>query len=281
MNMQAFQYAIFRYVANVVRDEPVNIGVIVRDQSLSDTTAKFLSAAAVSRKAGTKAVALTLALEENLRASDVDPIGSAAILRTPGFFDDARREFHGNLRLSEPRGVMAEDIEQATERVFASHVAEAKSAQPVEVSTKPLSPSYIRSRLWSAFNKVDLFVPGKAAKDYRLRGRHATWTFDVGYKNGGLSLINALAIGTEDAQKNLDRALLFKGMIAEVQDENKEQIHAIAVVPPPLKHPGKNAYAEAQGILADAKIAVFGLQDVDTLVRHAQSQLDLHLAVDR
>lgn len=281
MNMQAFQYSIVRYVPNVVRDEPVNIGVIVRDQMLSDATAKFLAAATLRRKAGAKAVALTLALEQTLRASDFAPIGSAAILRAPGFFDEARSEFHGNLRLSEPRGVMAGDIEQATERVFASHVADPTPAQPVEVSTKPLSPSYMRNRLWSAFNKVDLFSPGKAAKAYPVRGRHATWTFDVGYKNGSLSLINTLAIGTEDAQRNLDRALLFKGMISEVQDESKEQILPIAVIPPPLKHPGKNAYTEAQGILADAKIAVFGLHDVDTLARQAQRQMDLCLGGGR
>lgn len=281
MNMQAFQYSIVRYVANVVRDEPVNIGVIVRDQTLRDAMAKFLAAAAVSRKAGPKAVALALALEQNLRASDFEPIGSAAILRAPEFFGDVRSEFHGNLRLSAPRGVMAEDIEQATERVFASHVADSSPAARVEVSTKPLSPSYMRGRLWSAFNKMNLFAPGRAAKAYRLCGRHAMWTFDVGYKNGGVSLVNALAIGTEDAQRNLDRALLFKGMIAEVQDESRGPIHAVAVVPPPLKNPGKNAYAEAQGILTDAKIAVFGLQDLDALVRQAQRQLDLHLAIDR
>lgn len=280
MSTQPFQYSIVRYVANVVRDEPVNIGVIVRDQALSDATAKFLTPAAISRRAGKTAVPLTLGLEQTLRASDFDPVGSSAILRAPGFFDDARREFHGHLRLSEPRGVLAQDIEQATERVFASHVAEPRPLQVVEVSAAQLSPSRMRARLWSAFNRADLFAPGKARKEYAVKGRHATWRFDVGYKNGALSVIHALAIGTDNAQTNLDRALVYKGMVSEVRDTNSNGIHPIAVIPPPMKGANKHAYAEAQGILTDAKITTFELQSVDTLALQAQRELDLTLAVD-
>src|SRR5262249_29668209 len=141
MSTQPFQYSIVRYVANVVRDEPVNIGVIVRDQTMRETAAKFLPLAAVSRKGGKKAVALTVGLEDSLRASVFESVGSAEMLRAPRFFDDARREFHGNLRLTEPRGVMAEDIEQAVERVYASHVAEPRPLLLIEATTAPLSPS--------------------------------------------------------------------------------------------------------------------------------------------
>jgi hypothetical protein len=276
MNTQPFQYSVVRYVDDVVRDEPINVGVIVRDQALSEATAKFLPAAAVSRRAGAKALSLTLGLQQSLRESDFDPIGSAAILRAPHFFDEARREFHGNLRLSDPRGVLAENIEQATERVFASHVAEPRSTVSVEVSAAPLSPSRMRERLWSAFNRVDLFAPGKAQKLYAVRGRHATWKFDIGYRNGALSLVNALAIGTDNPQTNLDRALLYKGMVSEVREESKHEIHPIAVISPPPKSV-KSAYADAQGILTDANIATFALKDVQTLARKAQMELELLL----
>jgi hypothetical protein len=277
MKTLPFQYSIVRYVESVVRDEPVNIGVIVRDQTLTEARAKFLAPAAISRKAGPKAVPLTLGFEESLRASDFDPIGSAAIVRAPRFFDDTRREFHGNLRLSEPGGVMAESIEQATEHVFASHVAEPRPTAQIEVSAAPLSPSRMRGRLWSAFNRVELFAPGKAQKDYAVRGRHATWKFDVGYRNGALSLVNALAIGTDNPQTNLDRALLYTGMVSEVREESKEEIHPIAVISPPSKL-DSTAYAEAQGILTDAEIVTFALQDVRTLARQAQKELEFQLA---
>jgi hypothetical protein len=279
MNTLPFQYSVVRYVENVVRDEPVNIGVIVRDQTLTEATAKFLPPAAVSRKAGSRAVSLTLGLQQSLRASDFDPVGSAQMLRAPHFFDDARREFHGNLRLSEPRGVLAESIEQATDRVFASHVAEPQPIASVEVSATQLSPSRMRGRLWSAFSRAKLFEPGKAQKEYAVRGRHATWMFDIGYRNGALSLVNALAIGTDNPQTNLDRALLYKGMVSEVREESKEKIHPIAVISPPsLKHTS-GAYAEAQGILTDANIVTFALRDVQTLARQAQVELDLSLAI--
>jgi hypothetical protein len=278
MTTQAFQYSVLRYVADVVRNEPVNIGVIVRDQTTRETAVKTLPLATVSRKAGKKAVALTLALEENLRASPFELFGSAAMSLAPQFFDDARREFHGNLQLSEPRGVMAEDIEKAVERLYASHVAEPRPAPAVEGSTAVLSPSKMRDRLWSAFNRVELFAPGKARKEFSVRGRHATWKFDVGYRNGKLSLVNALAIGTDNVQTNLDRALLYKGMIAEVRDESKDEIHPIAVISaPPSRGAARRAYIEAHAILTDAKIDTFALQDVGALALQAQRVLDVQL----
>jgi hypothetical protein len=281
MSTQPFQFSVVRYVENVVRDEAVNIGVVVRDQSLSESTAKFLTPAVISRKTSPRAVALLLGFQASLRASDFEEIGSAKAVRDPKFFSDAQREFHGNLRLSELKGILAKDLTDATERAFSSYVAGPKPSARVELTAAQLSPSKMRSRLYTAFNQADLFAPGKAKKEFQIRGRHADWTFDIGYRNGAVSLINALAISTDTPQTNLERALLFKGMVLEVMDASKDEIHPIAVISPPPHSKSKQlqaAYDEAQGILNDADIATFGLQDMPALALRAKNELETSLA---
>jgi hypothetical protein len=278
MNPLPFQYSVVRYVPDVVRDEPINIGVIVRDPNLFTASAKFLPADSLSRKAGSIALQLALAFEDSLKASPIHPAGSGADIHRPDWFDVARREFHGRLRLSEPAGILASDLENARDRVFVTFVAEAykPSSGAARLPSASLSPSRMKQKLWSAFDRVNLFESGRARKHYAARGRHATWEFDVGYKNGALSVINALSIATSNPRTNLDRALLFKGMVLEVQEEAKEAVHATAIIPDaPLVAPPQS-FAEARQILVDADIKTYGMVDVASLAQQVQAEIEGH-----
>jgi hypothetical protein len=274
MSSSAFQYSIVRYVPNVIRDEPSNIGVVIRDQARSESGARFLPPAILSRKIGPTALALALAFEETLRGSVFGPVGSAPVLLHETYFDDALREFHGNIRFSALAGIIAPDITHALNRVFSTFVKEPEHPSQVRASSGPLSPFKMKQRLWSAFKKADVFLTGKARKDFPIQGRHAMWHFDVGYKNGAVSVINALAIGTATPQINLDRALLYKGMVLEVQEAAEQDVHATAVIPPPPDGGSECAYDEAQQILVDAGIVTYALEDVATLALQVRSEVN-------
>ena len=47
---QRFQYAVLRYVPNVIRDEAVNVGVVVRDLEREEFEYRFLPRSATVRK---------------------------------------------------------------------------------------------------------------------------------------------------------------------------------------------------------------------------------------
>jgi hypothetical protein len=274
MTSSAYQYSIVRYVPNVIRDEPTNIGVVVRDQARSEAGARFLQPATLSRKVGSTALALALAFQETLRASVLEPLGSVPVLLQEKYFDDALREFHGNIRFSGPAGIIASDLEHALNRIFSTFVKEPEQPSVVRASSAPLSPFKMKQKLWSAFKKADVFHTGKAQMDFPIQGRHAMWRFDVGYKNGAVSVINALAIGTSTPQINLDRALLYKGMVLEIQEAEKQAVHATAVIPQPPTDSTQTAYTEAQQILVDAGIVTYAIEDVASLALQVRAEIN-------
>src|SRR6266704_1730172 len=99
------QYVIVRYVPNVVRDEAVNIGVIIRGVGSSHFDFKFLPRSATIRKISPEAEQqLTLSKREDR------PVGIIGHPTEPEFFVKAMREFNGNLQLTEPRGLLAADL---------------------------------------------------------------------------------------------------------------------------------------------------------------------------
>src|SRR6266511_4000243 len=133
-----FQYAVIRYVPNVVRDEAVNVGVLVRDAERGDFAYRFLPRSVTVRRLWPDADRqLVTNFEKQLKQLK----GSQQLKLTdratglPGvghpldrdFFARAREEFNGNLQLSMKRGIIAESLEEARTRAYGTYVAETAS----------------------------------------------------------------------------------------------------------------------------------------------------------
>ena len=271
---QFFQYSIVRYVPDVIRDEAVNVGVIVRAADGGRTEFKFVPRSATVRKlwpGADQALVRTFERQLTMCAQKGEPLGRAGRIVDAEFFDKAREEFNGNLQLSPARAAMGDGIEQVLKRVYQTSVAE-PGGGPRPINYQMIAPSRLRERLWNAFQKHNLLRPGLVKKELVIKGKHAPWTFDLGYENGALHVVSSLALNAPTPEANLGRALVFKGMLDEVRATQKG-VRGIAVVEGLGSASAPKGSREAGEILADAKIEAYPFGRINDLIGRVQRDL--------
>jgi hypothetical protein len=271
--MAGYQYSILRFIPNVIRDEGINVGVLVRSNDAPEFAWRFLARSAALKKlspnADTRLVdnfqrALSLCHKDN------QPLGLVGHPTDPDFFARAREEYNGNLQLTDARGLIANHMEDAIKKIFSMYVAEPRSV-PRPIAYQVLAPQRSRERLWRAFEKRNLLRKGFVQQQMSVKGKHAEWTFDLGYRNGKLKLINSVALNADNDEAILGRALVLKGMVDEVRATHSK-VQSTAVVDLP-KGTQADAVREAQKILKDAEISVFDFGHLDELLATVQEEL--------
>lgn len=272
-----YQYVVVRYVPNVIRDEGVNVGVIVRDLGTGGYQFRFLSRSATVRKLWPTADQRLVGHFERQLARAQAANGQIPGIQTPEelflrldaeFFSRARAEFNGNLQLTEPRGLLSKSLEEALREAYETYVALPQgAARPINYHA--LAPYQLRERLWTAFERRNLLRRGFVERQLVLKGKHAPWTFDLGYRNGRLSVINSIALDAPLLETNLGRSLVLKGMLEEVRATEDVQGIALARLP----KNGSGGVAEALEILRDADIQVFETKMLGDLVDSVERDL--------
>ena len=283
MERAAYQYSVVRLVPDVVRDEARNVGVLVQPVSGGVLKFKFLDRArSVDSPDFSKAFGVAEHFREQLSACSVSglEIGRVSSPLDSTFLSKAVAEFNGTLQVTPPRGMLAVSIEEAVNKSFATFVRRPNEAA-IALATKedqPLvtSPSVLRRRLWSAFSRTRLLRKGFVKRKYTVSGSHAKWTFDIGYERDELSLVNVVALTSPDANTNLGRCLVFKGMLEEVRASHND-VHGIAVLAEGIAlSTGDRRHARA--ILRDAEVEVLPISKVDALVERVQRDFEPELA---
>lgn len=274
------QYVVVRYAPNILRDESVNVGVIVRDPKSGAFEYKFLPRSGVVRKiwpsADTqivkhleRALGRTRETQMSLMPATLGRSGSPS---DPAFFEHARREFTGNLQLTIERAVEAETLDDALQWAYTTFVAEpAAGARPINYQA--LAPIQTRERLWRTFERRNLIGPKRVRERAVYQGTHAPWTFDLAYKNGAVHLINSLALNA-GPEANLGRALVFKGMLEEVAARASDDVKGIGVLQWPKPELREEAAANrAAAILRDAGIETYDVADLGSLTTRVAEDL--------
>lgn len=274
-----FQFSIVRYLEDVLRNEPRNVGLIVRSVTDGAVRVRFTTPSAHAlRSLAPDARALVATLERELEraAADGEPFGRLGAPSEEGFLDRARYEFTGHLQLTEPRGLLAPSIEDAVESLFHTYIAQPRVLRAAAVEHVPTAPSHMRRQLWSAFKRSHLIDSGLVEKSFTVKGEHAKWTFDIGYENGALSLIQSIALDSRDAGTNLSRALVLKGMVEEVKKESrKKEVHSTAVASLPADTGILPSARDARDILRDAEIDVCPIQQLPRLITKIREEVKL------
>jgi hypothetical protein len=283
---ERFQYSIVRYVPNVVRDEAVNVGVLVRAVDGTAFTFRFLPRASAVRKlwpgADQRLVRLFEKQLKNALNESPSLLPSTHPLverfgnpRDADFLARARTEFTGNLQLTAPRGYIASNIDSAVKWAYSEYVEEpAVGSRPINYQS--IAPFTLRTRVWSAFEKRNLIAPTRVERQRTLQGKHAPWTFDLTYHNGALNLINSIALDAPSLETNLGRALVFKGMIDDVIASSKDDVHAIAIAKTsndPTHSPGSE---QAEIILRDADVEIVDATQLSAFVERVEKELLAH-----
>lgn len=209
-----YAYRILRYTPNLVRDEWVNIGVLVFDPQTGERRLRLIEEP-----------------EEYARVRRLHPQADESLLRTlrgdlENRFAGASELFRGNgypvdgkpdwlkllgkwddtlsnaLQLAPQKGVHANDLDAETERLYADHVAPQRGASRVGA---PGSRGVIRSycaqvlksaRLWDRLEK------GVRAEEFTFPGD--PMRLDYGYRrNGTRGFVQALSVTRAPADAKL------------------------------------------------------------------------------
>jgi hypothetical protein len=177
--------------------------------------------------------------------------------------------------MTQPRGLSADSLTSALDWAYRTFVAGAQSdGRPVNYPA--MAPSQVRDRVRSAFQREHLLAPGLVSEKFVLIGRHSPWTFDLGYSNGAVHVINSIALTSRAAETNLSRALLYRGMIQEVVAESAG-LRGIAVLQT-LDDEEAPGAREAAEILKDTPIELVRFGQLTDLIKRVEHDLKAHLA---
>jgi Protein of unknown function (DUF3037) len=234
---QTFVYRVIRYTPNLVRDEWVNIGVLLIDT-----------------RSGEKRLRLIEGQDEYNRVRRLHPQADEALLRALQEDLESRLQTNGSkggpanwrellakwdatlsnaLQLAPPKGVLAENVDEELERLYADHVALQRAGTRPGL---PGSRSFVRAYCAQVLKQAGIWNANRIERSIRA----SAYTFpgdpmriDFGYRRNGMrGFIHALSVtrSPQDAKllaytaEHIQKKAAFRSQFAAVTDVllNKE-----------------------------------------------------------
>lgn len=191
-------YQVLRYTPNLVRDEWVNIGVLIHDPAEGRVRARTIE----DESEFARVRRLHPAADENLlRAlgSDLEKQFAEHAGDISGLLAKLDQNLSNVLQLSARRGVLTEDLEAELERLYRDHVEPPRyRAAPGPAATRPA----IRARITEVFRGAGVLKKmqrGVRVDQFTFPGD--PFHMDYSYRrNGTQGFLQALALGRDPAQ---------------------------------------------------------------------------------
>lgn len=242
--MPMFSFVVARFVPDLVRNEPVNVGIMVRDSGTGDVRSRFTD--------NFRALANRYP-EANIRALRVvlEALGNADGLAPAGYLEGLRRNHIYQLQFTDIRAVESSRISEAVQTLYATYVDQSRSRPQQENKTR------LGRMIKEEIRQVG-FVDGCVKPRLKIRGKIGHFTFDYGFQNGKtVGLVHSISFANkaEDAYKDA------KVLAVSVEDAVAAHgdLECVAVIDPPDDATAHGEfYAPAKGHLEDKKCRVVG-----------------------
>jgi hypothetical protein len=248
VNLRPLAYHVVRYAPNLVRDEWINIGVLLIDPTSGRAMRRLIEEP-----------------EEFARVRRLHPAADQELLRRlPEEFDaqlegDAKaglarldRTLSNAVQLSPQKGLLAEDMDAELERLYRDHI---EAPRYDRVSGDPSSRSTIRSRANQVFRTAGIWP----RLERRLRVDEFTFQgdpmrLDYSYRrNGTRGFVQVLSLGRDPGQA---KVLAFTADAIRTKLPHTEFLAVTEMEP----HPQENArHRFVTGLLAEREIPVLPL----------------------
>jgi hypothetical protein len=209
-----FRYRILRYVPNPIRDEWVNVGVLLEDAAV-DAHGDAASGANGTREATRRALRLIEEPAELARVRRLHPAADEGLLRAlPAEFEvrlaapepevatylaKLDQTLSNVLQFSPQKGVLAADFDAELDRLFRDHVAAPATGRAGILEN---TRAWIRARLNDVFRRHRIL--GKLERSVRVEEFTQPGDplrLDYAYRyNGTRGYLHALALGRDPAQ---------------------------------------------------------------------------------
>ena len=235
--MTVFGFVVARFVPDLVKNEPVNVGILARDSETGETDGRFIDDfRALSKRHPEANIG---ALKEVLGSFSAD-------VGTPeDYLEDICRNNACQLRFTEPRAVESGRVADAVQALYARYVGP-NTARRISAVTRTGLVGMVKTEIGRVgFRRECVRVRP------RIDGRIGRFTFDYGFQNGEMSdLVHSISFARNASTGCRDaKALAVSFEDAAAANDGLE---CTAVMhPPDDKKDRGEFYAPARGCLED------------------------------
>ncbi|MGC1684210.1 MAG: DUF3037 domain-containing protein [Candidatus Acidiferrales bacterium] len=196
-NLRTLTYRILRYTPNIIRDEWVNVGVILEDNAGELRQARLIEEPAELARVRRLHPA---AEEAFLRAL---PLELETILAAPVAFAKLDDTLSNAIQFSSRKAVLAEDFDAELDRLYREHVAPPPA--PGRAGILENTRAWIRTKLNDVFRRhriLDKVQRGVRVEEFTQPGDPLR--LDYGYRfNGTRGFVQTVPLGRDPAQAKI------------------------------------------------------------------------------
>ena len=241
--MDACRYVIARFVPDPIRDEPINIGVILQCSSRKYASCRFLDDyRRIARLGPNIDVSLLHDFSDDfkLRIDSFSKPYEQPFIPEPqehqsviedAFLNELVNEYGNRFQFTAPRPVLSDNLTAELTHLFDLFVADKRN---LPRSPQRVTHSRIREHLYTMFNKYELIGKEKIQYQFSCRGmvKEDGYTFDFGRENGNISIYQSVALDASQEDEKIDRAYILKGRVEDVRTlalKNRKKVDAYAI----------------------------------------------------
>lgn len=254
-------YSIVRYVPDVLRDEGINIGVILEAGLNGDRQVAFRFTESFQRAAKIDPFLSTQALERTIQS---------ALDQILGRFSDSTLEqvaashSGGKIQFTEPRLTLVDNLESEIAELYGQFVWDDAEHRHVGVGERTLRKDVAELLITSGINP-DQFTVKTPTRPIRVKGRKFQHSFDVRVQlNGHPDYLRCISFDVDNHLEKLEstKALIFDAR--DVRDADSDaKVMSILYPPKTPERAHQESFGEAQAILKYQKIPAFNFDRPD------------------
>lgn len=176
------RYLVAKYVGDDIRDEPINVGIILQSRNTYEIKLRFITHFAKIRTATEEPQFLRQVLE-NIQ-------NELARSRDKNALENIVSKYHGKIRFTDPRATVTEALDDETNSLYNRFIS--IETQPM-ITTRPLSIMTVKSNISKFFSRVHKPI----IKDKWFEGQPGKfkWNFFIASKH----LLHSISFNTDNA----------------------------------------------------------------------------------
>ena len=259
-------YRVLRYTPNLVRDEWVNIGVLLYHPASGQLHVRLLEDEAqrvrIRRLHPLADIGLLRALQSDIEAQAAAAEGGAG-----AFLGKLEDTLSNVLQLSPQKAVLTREVDLEIDRLYSAHVEAPRYPLPGSAD-REYSRGTIRMRAADVFRRTGIW--GQLERGVRV-DQFTTpgdpFRLDYAYrKNGTLGYLHALALGRDTSQ-----AKVLAYTAEQIRAKNsRAEFAAITEVPP---QPANQRHAFVAALLESQSIKLVPISGLDKYARELRARL--------
>ena len=256
--MTTYSYVVAKYIPDIVKNEPINVGVLV--QSEKNTEGKFIEnfrpLAARYRDVNIKALKGILDSSRGIHE-----------IKSEDHLKKLEADYQFHLVFSEPNGIVAGTPKAALIKLYDKFI----SVEPKRVSRKIISRIQLQSMMNSEIKqKLD---KKWVIRKHPVKGPKDHFEFDYAFRNGKVSdLLHTISF-SGNAKRGLTLAKALALTWEYAYNENPDLACAALITPPKEEKNERDYFEPAVGYLKDQSCAVKTTEDIPQYVTTLQKKL--------